>query len=382
MNRFVRCGIWRRSARAPTELAGLYNVDYSHHIDSQATVGPGSIDVEVNGLPWADTNVLVLADAYQLVSRVPSAIVDLAYLDPPLPSVIHARSGGKTDREMREHLCSLGLVLQQTRRTLKPTGTVFVHAVPEMTGHIRLLLDQIFGRNNLRHEYVLPLSFGSWQHVGHDTVLFYSVGDQFVLNHVTRTLSRDELAQVTHGRDSRGPYRLVGLLSPSSRPAMTYEWRGFAPSGNYSWRYSMSHLEALFKEGRIILSRNGDAPQVKQYFNEPPQIEIGSVWSDLLLSATRLERIRHPSQKPIPLLERIIRIGSNPEALVLDPYCGSGTTLVAAQELRRRWIGGDNNPEAIAITQERLASLCKLVEPQHYRMYDEAGLRSSGPGLS
>lgn len=326
--------------------------------------------------------MLVLADAYQLVSHIPSAIVDLAYLDPPLSLIIDVGAPDRADRELGEHLRSFGVVLQQTRRTLKPTGTVFVHSVPEMSGHIRLLLDQIYGRKNFRHEYVLPLSSGRWKREGHDTVFFYSVGDQFVSNHITRPLTHDELAQITHGRDSRGPYRLVGLLSPAFRPAMAYEWRGFTPSGNYSWRYPMSHLESLFNDRRIVIPADGKAPQMKQYINESPEIEIGSTWSDLLLSVTRLERIRHPSQKPIPLLDRIIRIGSSPEAIVLDPYCGSGTTLIAAQELGRRWIGGDNNPDAIAITQARLASVWKLVEPQDYRKYDEADLRSSGPELS
>lgn len=106
--------------------------------------------MQVNDLPWADARVLVLADAYQLVSHIPPAIVDLAYLDPPSFSNIDDRAGDRADREIREHLRSFGSVLQQTHRTLKPTGALFVHSVPEMNGHIRPLLDQIYGRKSFR----------------------------------------------------------------------------------------------------------------------------------------------------------------------------------------------------------------------------------------
>lgn len=320
-------------------------------------------------------NALVLADAYQLVARVPSGVVDLVYLDPPMFPLAGTDGG---DKALREHLRSFGLVLQQVRRALSPTGTLFVHSVPQQNGHIRLLLDQVYGRQNFRHEYVLPLISAGIRGTGHDTVFFYSVGEAFVSNPVPRPLTADEVAAYTEEDGSGRRYRLVGLLRPVARTSLAYTWRGFEPPANYSWRYAAGRLDSLFQEGRIVIPEHGALPKMKQYLDEQPEAEIGSVWSDLRLSITTLERVGYPSQKPIDLLDRVIRIGSTAGCVICDPYCGSGTTLVAAQMLNRRWIGGDNNAEAVAITRKRLASVFSISEPSGFQSYDETALRARG----
>jgi DNA methylase len=324
----------------------------------------------LNSLPWADNNTLAVVDAYQLLARIPPAAVDLVYLDPQMPPTADAEP---------EQWQSFISVLQQTRRTLKPTGTLFVHSVPQVRDHIRRLLDQTYGEENLRHEYALPLRAGRWARSTGESLFFYSVGEDFVFNRVTRHIGQEELDRLMYGRDSRGPYRMVGLLSPVARPNRVFEWRGFTPSGKDSWRYSKSELDALFEEGRIRLLVDGGPHRLKQFLREAREIEVGSDWSDMLNDVVTLERVEYPSQKPLAVLERIIRIGAGADAVVLDPYCGSGTTLIAAQSLGKRWIGGDRNPEAISLAKKRLAAVCKLHEPDGYRVYGEAAVLASDP---
>ena len=327
-------------------------------------------------------NALVLADAYQLVARIPSASVDLAYLDPPLSPDSDSDGEGDADRALREHLQWLGRVLQQVRRVLKPTGNMFMHSTPGVNGYIRLMLDQVLGRSNFRHEYILPFKSSRQRAEGHHTLFFYGASKDSVVNHVFRVLSAEEIRNQFPSTDGRGSYVLVSLLSPAARPDHMYEWRGYTPPPNHSWGYARAKLDSLFDEGRIVMTTSsGQAPRQKRYLDERAEVEIGTVWDDLPLSMSNSEKLGYRGQKPINLIDRIIRIGSNAGGVVLDPYCGSGTTLVAAQNLGMRWFGGDAAPDAIGASTARLTTVCGLVEGRDYQRHDSGawGSRQAFP---
>lgn len=326
-------------------------------------------------------NALVLSDAIALIERVPTGAVDLCYIDPPLFPKIANASVKDGPRIMREHLLSLAKVLQQARRCLASTGNIFVHSEPEMNGSIRLLLDQIFHRENFRQEIIVPRptprNRGGLS-AGHDTVFHFSAGSDFVFNSQSRELAQDEIIKQFSKSDGHGPYRVVSLVSPIRRPSLVFEWEGMKPATGRSWKFSRERLEQLRAEGRLVLSSQGAVLGMKQYAAETTGTDVGTVWDDLPLRLTAGERSDYPTQKPERLVERLIKMGSNEGGMVLDPFCGSGTTLVAASKMGRRWIGGDFYEPAIDIATQRLQNECLLAPGTDFVSSNEELLKSVG----
>ena len=171
-------------------------------------------------------------------------------------------------------------------------------------------------------------------------------------------------------------FGVVSLLSSVARPALGFEWAGTRPPAGRSWRYSRERLEQLKAEGRIVFSSSGNALGLKQYASERAGTDVGTVWDDLPLRLPTRERVDYPTQKPERLVERIIKMGSREGGLVLDPFCGSGTTLVMAGKCGRRWIGGDNCPQAVEIATNRLKEECQLTPQNNFVSTTEDVLRA------
>lgn len=124
------------------------------------------------------------------------------------------------------------------------------------------------------------------------------------------------------------------------------------------WRYNKEKMEALYAQGKVVEPRPGAVPRYKRYLDEMQGIAIGDTWDDIpAINSQAQERLGYPTQKPLALLERIISASSNPGDLVLDPFCGCGTTIAAAQKLGRRWVGIDITHLAIALQKYRLQEM-------------------------
>ena len=124
------------------------------------------------------------------------------------------------------------------------------------------------------------------------------------------------------------------------------------------WRYSKEKMDELIREGRIVQTKPGSVPQYKRYLDEMPGVPLQDVWTDIEpINSQAQERLGYPTQKPLSLLERIISASSNAGDVVLDPFCGCGTTVHAAQKLNRRWIGIDVTHLAVALVERRLKEL-------------------------
>jgi len=124
------------------------------------------------------------------------------------------------------------------------------------------------------------------------------------------------------------------------------------------WRYSQKNMQKLYEQGRIIQTKPGNVPSYKRYLDEMPGVELQDIWNDIKsLQSTSKEKLGYPTQKPLELLERIIEASSNPGDVVLDPFCGCGTTIAAAQKLDRGWIGIDITHLAIALQKYRLQEM-------------------------
>ena len=185
-------------------------------------------------------------------------------------------------------------------------------------------------------------------------------------------------------RDGRGPYRLDNMTSPNPRPNMMYEWKGHA-SPKYGWRYSRETMQKLDEEGRIWYPASKDKrPYLKRYLNEMSGRILDNIWVDISpINSQAAERLGYPTQKPEALLERIIQASSNRGDVVLDPFCGCGTTIAVAERLNRQWIGIDISPTAVNIMKARVQKLGGREHPTEVRVYGmptgEAELRELRP---
>ena len=243
---------------------------------------------------------------------LPDGRCDLIYADPPfnLKRTI-SKSGSARDRDhggLREYLAQLRLRVTEMRRLLSDRGSLYMHLDWQTVHYVKVMLDEVFGTENFLNEIIWSYRSGGrparWFARKHDTLLLYA----------------RNAGQHTFNRQRGGAYRTRDLR-------MTEDGRPFKSTRN----------------GPLYFHPDGPA--------------LSDVWEIPFLSTVSKKRTGYPSQKPEALLERIIRASSNEGDLVADFYCGSGTTLAVAKRLGRQWLGCDINPEAVAITEKRLAEI-------------------------
>ena len=199
-----------------------------------------------------------------------------------------------------------------------------------------------------------------------DTLLYYvkDARADYTWNRMYLPHSPEYIRSKYRYRDADGRlYRLDNMTSPNPRPNMMYEWKGHA-SPPMGWRYERTTMEKLDAESRIWYpDSKSKRPQLKRYLDEMSGTLLTNVWTDIApINSRAAERLGYPTQKPEPLLERIITASSNEGDVVLDPFCGCGTALVAAEKLKRRWIGIDITYLSIAVMKARLADAFKLTD--------------------
>jgi len=156
--------------------------------------------------------------------------------------------------------------------------------------------------------------------------------------------------------DEKGKFKAEQLTAPHFSETRTIEWRGTHPGANRQWRFSTEELDRLFSEGKILLQKDGRPRKdgLKEYLDDQDGAALQDIWTDISMSPTTKERLGYPTQKPLALLERIVEASSNPGDIVLDPFCGCGTAIHAAQKLDRQWIGIDVTHLAIGLIESRL----------------------------
>lgn len=286
---------------------------------------------------------------------------------------LHAALGNS---DMMAYLVMMAVRLHELRRVLKPTGSLYLHCDPAASHYLKIIMDGIFEPKNFRNEITWKRTSThsdskTWSRVS-DTILFYTAGKTFTWNVPREAHSEAYLASKYRGDDGDGRrYMLDNMTSPNPRPNMMYEWKGF-PFPEKGWRYSKSTMARLDQEGRIWYPRhkNGDLdhsrrPRIKKFLDEMEGGVMGSVWTDIApLNSQASERMGYPTQKPRQLLERIIAASSKPGDVVLDPFCGCGTTVEAAEVLGRKWIGIDVAIHAIRVIETRLADRVGKVKYQ------------------
>ena len=315
-----------------------------------------------------------------LLERLPSAETSLAYLDPPW----HTKSSflmPEDDVSLRQYLLFLSQVLQQIQRVLADDGSIFFHSIPALAGSVRAILDQVFERKNFREEIIWPRRLMG--RTEHDVIYRFSKTDRMINYPPTRAIARAEIkARFPHTEGQR-LYSLRPLTHRDpGRSALRYEWQGFTPPPGHCWNYSRAKMDDMEAAGKIVFPTSGGLPRVKQYLDEERDlsVDVGSIWDDLPRAAVdRSGGLNYPSQQPVALLRRIIGMGTDPGDIVLDPFCGSGVALVAAQEMGRRWIGGDNNDVAQTVTMKRLATICNLMRESDFSVLTQMDIERELP---
>ena len=261
---------------------------------------------------------------------------------------------------MLSYLAMMAPRLVELRRVLKGTGSIYLHCDSTASHYLKLLMDSIFGPQCFRNEIIWKRTTAHsdsrrWSAVS-DTILFYSRGDTFTWHPPRDEHDEEYLADKYRHQDKDGRrYTLDNMTSPHPRPNMMYEWRGF-PCPAAGWRYSRETMAGLDAEGRIWYPEDKTKrPRLKRYLDENPGRVTDNIWADIPpINSQAQERLGYPTQKPEALLERIIRASSKKGDLVLDPFCGCGTTIAVAQRLGRKWIGIDITHLAIGLIKHRL----------------------------
>jgi len=268
--------------------------------------------------------------------------------------------------DMMAYLVMMAIRLIELHRVLKPTGSIYLHCDPTASHYLKLILDAVFGADNFRTEIAWKRSSahsdarqGRRQHGRiHDVVLFYTkTGSNYTWNQLFTPYDPEYIEHFyRHVEPDTGRrYRLSDITAPGgAAPEKRNPKYEFLGTMRY-WRFSKERMKELYDEGRIIQTRPGSVPCQKRYLDEMPGVPLQDIWSDIKpIGAQAAERLGYPTQKPEALLERIIQASSNEGDLVLDPFCGCGTTIAVAERLHRRWIGIDITHLAITLMKNRL----------------------------
>lgn len=355
-----------------------------------------------------DPNALIYGDNLTVLRQyIPDESVDLVYLDPPFNSnanynvlfkdksgadaaaqieafgdtwhwdqasaaTFHdvLRQGGAAaealmaferllgHNDMLAYLAMMAARLVELRRVLKPTGSIYLHCDPTASHYLKVLMDAVMGAEHYRAEIVWKrtnakgLAFSNYPK-DHDVLLYYARGESPVWNRPYMPHDPGYVESFYRHVDADGRrYRLSDLTNPNrNRPNLEYEFLGV----RRVWRWTRERMEEAFRQGLVVQTRPGSVPQQKRYLDDVPGTPVDTVWTDIPpIGPAAAERLGYPTQKPLALLERIISASSNPGDVVLDPFCGCGTTVAAAQKLGRRWIGIDITHLAIGLMRKRL----------------------------
>ncbi len=266
------------------------------------------------------------------------------------------------ENDMMAYLAMMAVRLIELHRVLKPTGSLYLHCDPTASHYLKIVLDGIFGPTNFVNEI-------SWKRYGahndvvqgskhygrvQDNILFYAktAGKQ-TWTQLYTALSQEYSDAAYRNKDSDGRrYRLSPLTGPggAEKGNPVFEWNGHTRA----WRINKAKMQAMHDAGQLVYSKTGYVSK-KLYLDQSKGTPVQTMWTDIAsLSGSMVERLGYPTQKPLSLMERVLSASSNPGDVVLDPFCGCGTTIHAAQKLNRRWIGIDVTHLAISLIERRL----------------------------
>jgi DNA modification methylase len=268
------------------------------------------------------------------------------------------------DNDLLAYLVMMTQRLVELHRVLKATGSLYLHCDPTASHYLKIVLDAIFGPQNFRNEItwrrtstVKGNTSQGARHFGRNTdiLLFYTKSDEYTFNAIYTAYSEDyintKFSNIEEGTGRRFQTVSMGGPGGAAKGNPSYEVLGVTRF----WRFSRIEMDRLIAEGRVYQGKPGDVPRQKYYLDEGKGVELQALWADIdAINSQAAERLGYPTQKPLVLLGRILTASSNLGDVVLDPFCGCGTTVDAAEKLARRWIGIDITTLAVDLIDARL----------------------------
>jgi DNA modification methylase len=356
-----------------------------------------------NMLIWGDNKVVMSS----LLPRFAGKI-NLIYIDPPFatgqdfsfrvrvgdeefvkePSIIEEKAYRDTwGRGLDSYLQMMYERLVLTRELLVEDGSIWVHLDWHVGHYVKILLDEVFGAANFVNEIVWKkLATPKAQTRGfgnvHDVVYLYArAGTPFFreIRHAHSVEYLEQMYRYVEPQTGRR-YRLHDFTQKGQGEPRRFGDKTLSPPPGKHWIWSQTKIDEAMDKGLIVFSKSG-TPQVKRYLDEVGGHRVDDLWTDINpIGSMAHERLGFDTQKPEPLLERIIKASSNEGDLVADFFCGSGTTLAVAEKLGRRWIGCDLSKWAIQVTRKRLLQIegCKPFEILNLGNYERHKLAANG----
>lgn len=324
---------------------------------------------EQTGAP-AEAQVKAFTDTWKWTADLNAEWDDFVDTCPnqPLVSLMQSFVKYLKRNDVTAYLARMTPRLFELHRVLKPTGSLYLHCDPAASHYLKIIADMIFGPANYRNEISwlrsnphgnTTKSYGRIR----DVLLYYVKSESTTWNkpHRSYFLANGQLdpaieaqvhAQYTQIEPGTGRrWQATSLLNPNKdRPNLTYEFHGHTKV----WRWTKERMEKAERDGKLYFPKDGDGvPREKRYLDEQEGYPEQDLWADIKQAGSN-ERLGYPTQKPVALLKRILEASSNAGDVVLDPFCGCGTTVMAAQELGRRWIGIDITATATSLIEARL----------------------------
>jgi DNA modification methylase len=340
-----------------------------------------------NRLIWADKKYVLPSLLQEFVGKV-----NLIYIDPPFstggdfsftasipddpdaegdqagtftkePSVIEQKAYRDTwGRGLDGYLTWFSGTITLLRELLSEDGSIYVQLDYNVSHYAKAVLDEVFGVDGFRSEvtWKRQTAHSDSKRFGpiHDTIFYYARSREAKFNVQFVPYDQSYIDSHYTGRDPDGrKFRLDNLTARGPRPGLQYTFRGVNPPRGRVWAVLPEKMEQLYEAGRIVFTSTG-TPNLKRYLDEMPGLALQDVWTDLpAVNPQAIENTAYPTQKPEGLLQRIIKASSNEGDLVLDCFCGSGTTAAVAEKLNRRWIACDLGRFAIHTTRKRLLGI-------------------------
>ncbi len=271
----------------------------------------------------------------------------------PIHNVITGLHQVLGDCGMMAYISYMAIRLVEMKRLLKPTGSIYLHCDDTASHYLKIIMDAIFGSDNFRNEIVWKRRLDTHNlaraHMGrnHDIIFFYSISKK--TEYRIQYLPYDTAYVESHykHKDARGLYRLLPCTNESGGNK-SYSFRGITRA----WRFSEQNMKDMYKSKQLVQLREGGPYYYKKYLSEAKGVPLQDIWTDIAPVRGK-SSLGYNTQKPIALLERIISASSQKGDIVLDPFCGCGTTVVAADKLNRDWIGIDINPSALDVIKNQ-----------------------------
>ena len=290
---------------------------------------------------------------------------EIADREPALYQAIHTAELTHS-KGMKSYLIMMAVRLLEMKRVLKNSGSIYLHCDSTANHYLKVIMDSIFGKNNFRSEITWKRATSTQKGSQHrslrwgnnaDMLLYYAASSATSLC-PERELTESEIFKKFKHVDENGERyyndsaHIWSTPNMGARPNLCYEWRGFVNPHPSGWRLSKERLEEEYQKGNIVIRPDGKLER-RKYLKDYKGASYGNIWDDILPPAGD-ERTGYPTQKPITLLDRIIKASTNKDDTVLDPFCGCATTCVAAERLQRQWIGIDISPKAAELVKYRL----------------------------